>query len=258
MTPYPEPFNVQHDITVPGKPDKFIRQLNNALRTRGLLRACTDRVLTYTEVAAANADADDADIMQLFDNITATRQQMMNAICSVLPSMVVGLTNVEMKEMDVLVMEYNGPAIYERIRQYSSHMTGRAQDIIQDKYMKTVVHENDSMAQIVKQIDQKWYLYQKHALLEAVSLEGQREAIRQIMKMLTKGPRMVATAATLTLMQAGTMALPDDGADGYLRDLMETYRRYDLSSAGNQQGSLYMAAGTQSQSAPYVHKCGMC
>ena len=39
VTPYPEAFNVQHDITVPGKPDKFIRQLNNALRTRGLLRA---------------------------------------------------------------------------------------------------------------------------------------------------------------------------------------------------------------------------
>ena len=34
VTPYPEAFHVQNDITVSGKADKFTRQLNNALRTR--------------------------------------------------------------------------------------------------------------------------------------------------------------------------------------------------------------------------------
>ena len=80
VTPYPEAFHVQNDITVNGKADKFTRQLSNALRTRGLLRACTDREITYDDVAAANRGADPQEIRRLYDNMSQQRQILMNAI----------------------------------------------------------------------------------------------------------------------------------------------------------------------------------
>ena len=239
VTKYPDPFHVINDVSIPGKSDKFVRDLRAALDTRGLLRYILEREVSIVELADANAGATAQQIATTYDNYTSSRQSAMRSAAAVLPSLLAGLTQAEMRDLDRMVAENDACGLFESVMNYVDTSEGRAQDIIRAKYAAIAISPSDSIAKVVQSIDLKWYLFQKHTLFDNGTDAGQREGVRQLMQMLSSGPHLVATSASLSLTQIDTMVFPTDGADGYVRNLIQTYTRYQANFAGSSSGGLH-------------------
>ena len=80
----------------------------------------------------------------------------------------------------------DGPAIYEKIMNLLDLSSGVAQDLVRQKFNALSVQPTDTMNKVITAVDQKYYLYTKHTLMDSVTESGQREGIRLVTQMLLK------------------------------------------------------------------------
>ena len=76
---------------------------------------------------------------------------------------------------------------------------GRPQDMLRQKFASLKIQPADTMAHINKQIETKWFLYSHHTLFTIETEEGQREGVREVLKMLMNGPEKISTWMTNSL-----------------------------------------------------------
>ena len=184
VTPWPSPFCVHTDIFTPGKVDTFVRELDNALRTRKLLEPILSAPLTLADVLTANPGATAEQCQQLYDNAILTTQEKLKDAAANLPLVVktATLTHLEMKELNGLSEAGDSQGIYELIRGWTDVTRGRAQDRIRVKFNDVSLNPTDSLPHVSKQLDLKYYLYSQNTLFGQTTEQDQREAIRSMLR----------------------------------------------------------------------------
>ena len=112
LTEYPQQYDVRQDVLEPGKGDTFKRQLKSALNTRNILKSLTERPATLAEIEANSPGADSQAIMAAYQSYTIQRQEHYKAAAAKLPTLLKGLTQVELRDFEALQNEDDGVAIY--------------------------------------------------------------------------------------------------------------------------------------------------
>ena len=85
VSSYPKPFDIRHDVFVPGSSTKFRQQLRAALSTRGLLRHLEETAPTAQKIATANPAASGAEVLEALQEALDIRQQSHNTAAAQLP-----------------------------------------------------------------------------------------------------------------------------------------------------------------------------
>ena len=78
VSKWPEPIDMEHDIFVPGKVEKWQRELISALRTRGLYEFIRNKAPTLEDVALEFPDEDPNDIVLAFKSMMLDRQESLS------------------------------------------------------------------------------------------------------------------------------------------------------------------------------------
>ncbi len=85
VSSYPKPFDIRHDIFVPGNSTKFRQQLRAALSTRGFLRHLEEAAPTAQDIATANPAASGAEVLEALQEALDMRQTAHNTAAAQLP-----------------------------------------------------------------------------------------------------------------------------------------------------------------------------
>ena len=216
VTEWPKPFDIKHDIFIPNKATTFRRQLRAALETRGLLAALEEQPLTMLDVQGANPHASTAEIMAAVDKASDNRQKQLVTISQHLPNMILGssLTLIEENNVADYAASNDAHELYKFIMTATDiDSPGKVQDRLQAKYTTIKVTETNTIQEVAKQMDLKWWLFKHHLLYDSRTWAGQRQGLRDVLEMLTKGPPMVQYEATAQLVNVESMLPPDGGGD---------------------------------------------
>ena len=163
VTPWPPPFDTKHDILIPAKADNFVRMLEAALHTRGLLKPLQERVPSKTEILMQNPEANADQVQECFDKMQSDRATILMSAAANLPNVVKisSMTILEQSEFNSLARAYDAEGMYELIRSYAELKSGKAQDKIRETYPEVAVRPTDSMETIIQKVDIKYYLWTK-------------------------------------------------------------------------------------------------
>ena len=78
VSSWPEPLDIEVDIFIPGKVEKWTRELVSALRTRKLYDTLRQLPPTLQQIAEENPDDDASIVVAAFDDIMEERQQALD------------------------------------------------------------------------------------------------------------------------------------------------------------------------------------
>ena len=150
VTAWPAAMDLKNDIFMNGKVDTFVRQLNNALRTRGMLAPILQRPATLADVQAANPLADASAVQQAFDGMLAERQDILGKAAANLPNVIKleTLSLQEQAEINNASDEQDAPALYELIMEHVDLSQGKAQDMLRQKFCDIKINRTDSIARV--------------------------------------------------------------------------------------------------------------
>ena len=250
MTEWPKPFDIKNDIFMPNKATTFRRQLRAALETRGLLAALEELPATLFDVQAANPNASSQEVIAAVDKATNIRQRQLTTAAQHLPNMLLGtsLTLIEEQNVARWAELDDAAALYRFIMEHTDiDSPGKVQDRLQAKYTTISVKETDDITVVSKQLDLKWWLFKHHRLYDSSTWAGQRQGLRDVLEMLTKGPPMVQYEATTQLVNLEAMLQPPGGGDAWIAARLQMYDRYSkqLSSNGGHLGYMGGQGGAQ-------------
>ena len=216
VSKWPEPFDMEHDIFVPGKVEKFLRELTSALRTRQLFEVLRRRPPSLQAMVLDYPNEDVSFIMEVYDSMMDDRVAALSMVADNLPS-VIKYSSLSMSDqliLNTLSSQGDGVGLYTFLLEQTDITSGRSQDKLRDKFVECVLHPSDSVTRVIAQIDLKWWLF-KHNLLYCASNTDTRndlEGIRTILRMLIAGPPAFAVQASLELPSISAVTAPDANA----------------------------------------------
>ena len=240
---WPEPIDVKDGIFVPGKVEKWSRELTAALRTRGLLESLRTRAPSIEELCDQFPNEDVDVVVELYDDITIERKRHLETVADNLPSVVLysSMTMSDQLRFNALASEGAGDQLYAMVMELCDISCGRAQDRLQTKYVEVALQPSDSVARVISQIELKWWLF-KHNRMYCHNNSDTRndlEGVRQMLLMLSKGPQAFSVQATLELPQLSAVTCPD--ANAWMKARTDHLLRYGEQLMTTMPGALHAA-----------------
>ena len=203
VTKWPEGFDMEHDIFVPGKVEEFHRLLTAALRSRGLLQTIHERETTLEEMIDSNPDELPDDIVDAYDAIMVQRAKAFGTVADNMPrcTKMSSLGMHEASELTALAVSGDGLAVYCRVLEMTDIRGGIVQDRLQIKYNETTITAGDSLDRVMQKLELKWWLYKRNLQFcyNPQDVRNDTEGIRLMVRMLMKGPPAVSLPAGLEL-----------------------------------------------------------
>ena len=148
---------------MPGRVEKWSRELTAALRTRGLLEALRTRAPSIEELCDQFPNEDVDVVVEFYDDITAERKRHLERVADNIPSVVLysSMTMSDQLRFNAWASDGAGDQLYAMVMELCDISCGRAQDRLQTKYMEVALQPSDSVARVISQIELKWWLF-KH------------------------------------------------------------------------------------------------
>ena len=111
---WPAALSLTHDIAVQGKAAEYKRQLDSALRTRGLLRHILEAVPSYADFVAENKGADPEDIQNFYDKMVDDKERHLAIVADLLNEVIVweSLLQHEKDTLNTLISSGRGDKVY--------------------------------------------------------------------------------------------------------------------------------------------------
>ena len=135
---WPEPIDVKDGIFVPGRVEKWNRELTAALRTRGLLQSLRTRAPSIEELCDQFPNEDVDVVVELYDDIMAEQKRHLEPVADNLPSVVLysSMTMSDQLRFNDLASDGAGDQLYAMVMELCVISCGRAQDRLQTKYVE--------------------------------------------------------------------------------------------------------------------------
>ena len=210
---WPEPIDVKDGIFVPGRVEKWNRELTAALRTRGLLQSLRTRAPSIEELCDQFPNEDVDVVVELYDDIMAERQRHLETVADNLPSVVLysSMTMSDQLRFNALASDGAGDQLYAMVMELCDISCGRAQDKLQSKYVEVALQPSDSVARVISQMELRWWLFKHNRMYCQTNVDTRNdlEGIRQMLLMLGNGPPAFAMQAHLELPQLSVASCPD-------------------------------------------------
>ena len=112
VSQWPQAFDIENDIFIPGKADIFRMELASALMTRGLYTYLASRPVTKADLQLANPHAADEQIEEALQLQVLERQRQMAMVAANLPRTVKGLSLSEQRDVASWVSKGDGLSLY--------------------------------------------------------------------------------------------------------------------------------------------------
>jgi hypothetical protein len=88
VTAWPTPIDMKLDILIPGKAEKWARELNSALRSRNLLDALLQAEPDLQDMVVDNPDDETSTLMAVYYDIMDERMKVFQVVADCLPAVV--------------------------------------------------------------------------------------------------------------------------------------------------------------------------
>ena len=216
VSKWPDAIDIGVDIFMPGKAEKWSRELIAALRSRGLYKWVRMAPPSLQQLAEENPHEDPALMIEVFDSLVQDRKSNLATVADLLPQTVVysSMTMSERLKLNKLSADGLGADVYGFITSLVDTRSGRAQDKLQEQFRECKVHPSDSVERVLNRIDLKWWLF-KHNLLFCFTntdCRNDAEGVRHILQMLMGGPPSFSLQASLELPTITKESVPDGSA----------------------------------------------
>ena len=120
-----------------------------------------------------------------------------------------------------------GAEVFVWLMQTTDPEGGKVQDEFKREYAKITLASSDGMAQVIKQLNLKWFIYSSLRINDTTIESVAREGIREMLLMLIAGPKSVASEALLMLSAVESMTLATNDPGGtWVAQRITLYERY--------------------------------
>ena len=230
VSSFPPAFDFTSDITSIDKATTFMRQVDSALRTRGLLEHLIEDVPSLTDVITANGgDESSAGVQQaqhFLDIFVSTRQQYRVSAADVLQQTIKWTTlfQHEKDELNAFITSGDGVGVYRWLQRSTDLSVGEPQDKIRRAYSACKVKTNDQIAALSTAVEMKWWLAKQNTLIDTTSTTGVREAITDVLTMLLEAHSVISSSAAQQLTTVDTLS--GISGDRWVTNLVQMWSRH--------------------------------